>query len=210
MNRLFTIVCGVAALATVLLITLFGPSFRPTWWFTPAQEFDRLFQRREFAAAAKVSADAARQGAALYRRGDFKQAASVFARDASAAGAFNRANSLVMQGMYDDAIKSYDRALSLQTPWREAEENRAIAIARRDRLKTKGADVTGGQVKADKIVFEKGKNQAGETVQVDAGEPLSDEQLRAIWLRRVQTKPADFLRAKFAFQLEDQSAQGEK
>ena len=34
--------------------------------------------------------------------------------------------------------------------------------------------------------------------------PLSDEELRALWLRRVQTKPADFLRAKFAFQAQSQ------
>jgi Ca-activated chloride channel homolog len=30
---------------------------------------------------------------------------------------------------------------------------------------------------------------------------LGDAQLQALWLRRVQTKPADFLRAKFAYQL---------
>ncbi len=29
---------------------------------------------------------------------------------------------------------------------------------------------------------------------------MSDEELRAIWLRQVQTKPADFLAAKFAYQ----------
>jgi Ca-activated chloride channel family protein len=30
---------------------------------------------------------------------------------------------------------------------------------------------------------------------------MSDEELRAVWLRQVQTKPADFLAAKFAYQL---------
>ena len=34
----------------------------------------------------------------------------------------------------------------------------------------------------------------------EGGEKLSDEELREVWLRQVQTKPADFLRAKFAYQ----------
>ena len=34
---------------------------------------------------------------------------------------------------------------------------------------------------------------------------MSDEQVRALWLKRVQTQPADFLRAKFAYQLQAQA-----
>lgn len=208
MKRFMSVVCAATLFAIILLLTVFGPRFRAAWWFTPAQQSARLFEEGKFADAAAASSDPARQGAALYREGDFKRAAATFARDPSAAGAFNRGNALVLLGKYDDAIQSYDRALSLRASWTEAAENRAIAVARRDRLKTEGGDETGGQVKADKIVFGKGQHQPGETVQVDAGEPLSDEQLRAVWLQRVQTKPADFLRAKFAFQLEDQSAAG--
>lgn len=210
MKRVLPILCVASFLAVAMLLASLGLGIRPAWWFTPAQRADRLLERGEFAQAAAASADPARQGTAFYREGAFKEAALAFARDPSAAGAFNRANALLMQGKYDDAIKSYDRALSLKAPWQEAQDNRSIAMARRDRLQTEGGDVTGGQVKADKIVFGKGQNQAGETVQVDAGEPLSDEQLRAVWLRQVQTKPADFLRAKFAFQVQDASAQGEQ
>jgi Ca-activated chloride channel family protein len=36
----------------------------------------------------------------------------------------------------------------------------------------------------------------------------SDEELRAIWLRQVQTKPADFLAAKFAYQQAMRSTPG--
>jgi Ca-activated chloride channel family protein len=210
MNRTIAIFSGASFLSAAILFVAFGPKLQPSWWFTPAQQADRLFQQKKFAAAEKASGDPARQGAALFRAGDFKAAATAFARDGSATGAFNRGNALVMQGKYDAAIKSYDRALSLKSAWKEAEDNRAVAVVRGDRLTTEGGDVTGGQVKADKIVFGKGKNKPGETVQVDGGEPLSDEQFQAMWLRQVQTKPADFLRAKFAFQLEDQTAEGSK
>ncbi len=56
-------------------------------------------------------------------------------------------------------------------------------------------------LEADEIVFSDTKSPPSEnTEQTDGGERLSDEELRAIWLRQVQTKPADFLRAKFAYQ----------
>jgi Ca-activated chloride channel family protein len=203
MNRPAWIIVVVALLAAVVLFTVFGPARRPELWRTPDQRADHLFREGKYDEAAKAYTDPARQGTALYREGDFKAAAAAFARDGAPEGAYNRGNALVMEGKYADAIKSYDRALSLHPGWKDAEENRAIAVIRRERMKFQGGDATGGQVKADSVVFGKGKNQAGEEVQVAGGDPLSDDQLRALWLRRVQTKPADFLRAKFAYQLEE-------
>ena len=54
---------------------------------------------------------------------------------------------------------------------------------------------------ADDIVFDKSKRSGGQETETDATQPLSDSAMQAMWLRRVQTKPADFLRAKFAYQL---------
>jgi Ca-activated chloride channel family protein len=202
-NRVTGIIVGVALLAAAVLFTAFGPARRPELWLTPDQRADRLFREGKYGEAAKAYTDPARQGTALYRAGDFKAAATAFARDGTPEGAYDRGNALLMLGKYDDAVKSYDRALSLRPGWKDAQENRAVAVIRRERMTFKGGDATGGQVKADEVVFEKGKNEAGEEVQVAGGDPLSDDQLRALWLRRVQTKPADFLRAKFAFQLEE-------
>ncbi len=175
----------------------------PDFWSTPDQRADRLFRDGQFEQAAETYQDPCRRGVALYRAGDFKEAAAAFATVSSPEAAFDSGNALVMLGKYDDAIKSYGRALSLRPGWTEAGENRAVAVVRRDRLKFGGGDATGGQEKADKIVFEKGKNpNAGAKTEVAGGDPLSDEELRGLWLRRVQTKPADFLRAKFAFQVQ--------
>ena len=38
-------------------------------------------------------------------------------------------------------------------------------------------------------------------IELGTGDQLSDESLRELWLQRVQTKPADFLRVKFSYQL---------
>ncbi len=199
------IVAAVVLLALAGMLVFFGPSERPELWFTPDQLGEQLLREEKFAEAAKAFADPARQGVALFRAGDFKAAVAAFARDGSPEGAFNGGNALVMLGKYDDAIKRYDRALSLRPGWKDAQENRALAVVRRDRLKTEGGDETGGQTKPDEVVFGKNKQSQGEPVQVAGGQPLSDDELRALWLRRVQTKPADFLRAKFAFEAQQQA-----
>jgi Ca-activated chloride channel family protein len=179
------------------------------FWFTSDQRGDRLLREGHFEDAAKTYGDPYRRGVALYRAGNFQEAATAFATVATPEAAFDRGNSLVMLGKYDDAVKSYDRALSLRPNWRECEENRSVAVVRRDRLKFQGGDETGGEVRADKIIFEKGKKKPneGEKAEVAGGDPLNDEQLRGLWLRRVQTKPADFLRAKFAFQTQAKESQ---
>ncbi len=185
----------------------FASNRNPNFWSKPDRRGDRLLRVGRFEDAAKAYSDPYRRGVALYRAGEFKEAAAAFATIGTPEAAYDRGNSLVMLGKYDDAIASYDRAMSLRANWRECEENRAVAVVRRDRLKFGGGDATGGQVKADKIVFEKGKkSNTGQETEVAGSDPLNDEQLRGLWLRRVQTKPADFLRSKFAFQAQSMEA----
>ena len=168
---------------------------------TPDQAAYRLYQRGDYTAASERFADPMWQGTALFMQGDYKQAAGVFAGYDTAASAFNHGNSLVMLGKYSDAIARYERALELNPGWEDAEVNLEIARARADYLKKEGGEMTGGKLGADEIVFTKGKSDpaAGEET-VEGGQELSDSELQALWLRNVQTKPADFLRSKFAYQ----------
>jgi Ca-activated chloride channel family protein len=190
--------------ASVWAWNLAGSSFA-NLWLTPDQQGEWLMTRQRYAEAAKHFHDPLRQGAALYRDGQFKEAAAAFARVESPEAAFDRGNALVMAGKYTDAIASYDRALQRRPDWREAKANRDLAEARRKMLEPPKDDAggTGGQLKADEIVFDDRPQQSGDSkeVEVITGDKLTDEQLQALWLRRVQTKPADFLRAKFAYQL---------
>jgi Ca-activated chloride channel family protein len=98
--------------------------------------------------------------------------------------------------------------------WPEAQANRALAEARRQQLAPPDDDAggTGGQEKADEYVFNDRPQQSGDKkdVEVIAGENLSNDQVQALWLRRVQTKPADFLRAKFAYQYNRQQQEGKQ
>jgi len=168
---------------------------------TPDQQGHRIYEQGEFAEAALLFANPMWSGVALFRDGEFEKAAGVFAGMDTADAAFNHGNALVMQGKYDAAAARYARALELIPGWEDATTNREIALARAAMLKREGGDMTGGMLGADDIVFTEGKSPpgAGEE-QTEGGEAPSDQELRAIWLRQVQTRPADFLAAKFAYQ----------
>lgn len=193
------LILTIAALALLLAGTLRDPNF----WSTPEQRGDALLRAGKFADAAKAYTDPAHIGVAQYRNGDFEAAAKTFARVPGAMGAFDQGNAWLMHGKYAAAINSYDRALAFHPRWKDAEENRALAVARQAKLAASGKDREQEQTdayKPDEIVFDqKGRAQKGDPVEL-AQNALSDEELRATWLRRVQTTPGDFLRAKFASQ----------
>ena len=169
-------------------------------WFTSDQQGQRHFQREEFAGAAQTFRDPMWVGVAWYRAGEFEKAAQAFGRLDSAEADYNQGNAWLMRGKYDDAVASYDRALEKRPDWKEAEVNRALAIARGSRVEQKGGDMGDQTIGADKIVFDKGSNKDGQDTEVSGGKALSDQEMQALWLRRVQTRPADFLRSKFAYQ----------
>ena len=175
------------------------------WWLLPDQQGQKQFDRGQFAAAAETFEDAARRGAAYFRAGDFENAAVVYGRVPTAEAAYNRGNALIMLGRYEEAIKSYEQALKLRPGWTEAEQNRGIAQARKEMLAPPDSDDggTGGQLEADEIVFDDtGRvNKSNQEQVIEGGEALSDEEMRAVWLRRMQNDPADFLRARFSYHL---------
>lgn len=191
-------------------VLIFGTWRDVNFWSSPEQRGDALMRRSRYAEAAKVYAEPWHIGTAQYRNGDFEAAAKTFARVPGAKGAFDQGNAWLMHGKYDAAIASYDRALGFQPGWRDAEENKALAMARKAKIESSGKDRAQEQTdayKPDEIVFDqKGENQQGKPTEMAEGGEVSDEELRATWLRRVQTTPADFLRAKFAYQAAKEGA----
>jgi Ca-activated chloride channel family protein len=106
-----------------------------------------------------------------------------------------------MRGKYEAAVERFDRALELNPDSEDARINREIAIARAKLVEQKGGDLGDQKIGADEIVFEKNQPSGGQDTEAEGSQPLSDSEMQALWLRRVQTKPADFLKSKFAYQL---------
>jgi Ca-activated chloride channel family protein len=185
-----------------------------TWWglwFTPEQQGQRLMQRGDFEAAAKLFQDPMRQGVAWFRAGEFEKSEQAFARLATPEAEFNRGNCLVMRGKYEQAIERFDRALNLRPKWTDAEINRSIAVARAKLTERKGGDMGDQLIGADEVVYDKNSKQsAGQDTEAESAQPISDSSMQALWLRNVQTKPADFLKSKFAYQLSADQQNGDE
>ena len=174
------------------------------YWLTPDQQGQRLEAAGDHAGAAARYADPLRRGVALYRAGNFEAAAEAFGRLGAPEGAFNRGNALLLLGRYDDAIASYERAIELRPDWAEATGNLALARLRKERREAKSDEDqgTGGQLAADEIVFDEHGSRGSESQQTEqGGASMSAAEVEALWMRRLQTSPAQFLRARFAYQL---------
>jgi len=194
-----------ATLAALFIAAIAAGSWHFGWadqWATPDQRGRRLFEDQKYEEAADAFLDPLWRGAALMRAGNFKEAAQVFGGIDTAEAAYDQGNALVMLGKYEDAVRRYDRALALRPGWPDATANRTLARLRAERMKAPGGDAGDQREGADEIVYDKEKKKAGGQDTETAGAPMNDEQIRSLWLKQVQTRPADFLRARFAYQLQ--------
>jgi len=200
LHRLLSIV-PIGAMASLLVLLLLGSFLKPGFWFTPDQRAQRLFDRGKFQLAAETAGDPLLAGTAWFKAKEFKRAEASFVRSGRPEAWYNLGNARVFQGKYQAAVEAYDTALEQRPDWPEARQNREIARIRAERMKREGGEMGDQKLGADEIVFTKGRNdpdQGQETV--TEGEGMGDKTLQAMWLRRLDTRPADFLKAKFAYQ----------
>lgn len=199
----------LVSLLAVLFLTQSPSAVAFDWldlWLTPDQQGQRLFDRGEYQRAAGKFTSPERIGAALFMAGDFKGAATVLGRSSSATAHYNRGNAHIMLGEYDAAIEAYQSALSIRGDWPQAKQNLQIAILRKQALAPPEDDSggTGGMLEADEIVFDQSgrvNKSSSEQVIDAADQQLGEDAMRAMWLRKVETRPADFLAARFNYQL---------
>jgi Ca-activated chloride channel homolog len=193
-----------------VLVLVAGTMRNPDFWRSADRRGDALLPQGKFEQAAKTYVDPMRQGIALYRARDFEKAAKAFVRVPGAAGAFDQGDALLMHGTYDQSIAAFDRALGFQPGWTEALENRALALARRDRIQKQVGDESTDQEPDQTVVDLNAKHGEQKAETSEGGDKLSDAELQATWLRRVQTTPGDFLRVKFAYQAQMKAGNEQK
>jgi len=175
-------------------------------WLTPDQQGQRLMDQGEYQQAAGKFTTPESIGAALFMAGDFESAASILGRSPSAEANYNRGNAHIMLGDYEAAIEAYQSALSKRPGWIDAEQNLQIATLRKQALAPPEDDFggTGGMLEADEFVFDdtgRINKSSSEQVIDAADQQLGEDAMRAMWLRKVETRPADFLAARFNYQL---------
>lgn len=189
------------------LITIAALSWTALW-LTPDQAGQRYFRGGDFLKAAEAFDDTMWAGTALYRAGEFEDSAQTFARLNTAESLYNQGTAWLMHGSYETAVACFDRALEKRPDWKDAEQNRALAQARGERMQQEGGDMGDQTIGADKVIFDKNANNEGQETVVNKEQLSTQMEIQAMWLDRVQTRPADFLKAKFAYQQASQQEGG--
>lgn len=207
------VVCLVAAGSACWI----GCAGRLSWiglWLTPDQQGRRAFERGDFRSAAERFQDPMWKGIACYRSGDYEAAVRQFVLADTVEGNFNLGDAYAHLGRLEQARASFEAALRRRPGDRQIQENLDLvkSLILRKAEKKEEEPPQGGQpiFDPDEVkIDEKGKR--GKKGEVELTQ-LSDEQIQELWMRRLQTTPADFLRMKFAIQAgrrsEGEAAQG--
>jgi Ca-activated chloride channel family protein len=206
-------VAALKRVALLLLVAAVGgctPERAPDrvlgWFLTPDQQGRLWFERGDPVRAARSFEDPLWKGLAFYAAEEWEPASAALVTLDTARGHFQRGNALARLERLPEAAAAYERALELEPELAEARFNLdwVSGLLELDQKEYEDAGGTGGQLEADAIVFdERGAKGKGEMTEEEArAQGLSDAELRELWMRRVQTTPGDFLRRKFAHQLE--------
>lgn len=164
-------------------------------WLTPDQQGRLAYERGDYAAAAERFADPMWRGVALYRAGRYDDAVDAFARVDSTESWFNQGNALAKAGKLHAAVASYEVALKRRADWPEAKAN--LALVRKlippDR-KDDDEEAQDPNLKPDQVKFDE-KGKKGKSGEVDVAKQDAE-----MWMRNIQTTPAELLARKFAIE----------
>lgn len=205
---------GVAvqwALLLVLLVpapgqaqTADAPSRFADLWLTPDQQGQIAFDRGDYHRAANLFTDPMWRGIAAYRAYDFIAARDSFRKVDTIEGRFALANAEAQNRDYEKAMKLYQEVLAQQPDNAAAKTNLAIVRAAYEAAEAKRRKEEQGEpdqpsyktpdgMKVDK------QQKGGKRIKVTQ-QDLMTPGAAEVWMREVQTTPADFLKLKFAIQ----------
>lgn len=170
-------------------------------FFTADQQGRYAFEQGDYARAAERFEDSYWKGIALYHAEDYAAAIDQFARLETAEAYFYQANAFARTDDLEAAIASYEEALKRQPEFPQATTNlelvRSWILPEEDDDEEAAGDPT---FEADEVKFDE-KGKKGKKGQIEQ-ELFSEEQLAELWMRNIQTTPAEFLRRKFLIQSE--------
>ncbi|MEZ9236771.1 VWA domain-containing protein [Shewanella sp. 10N.286.52.A9] len=111
-----------------------APAQANTWddlWKTSDQQASEQFMQaqsaEDFAQAAKKFNQPQWQASAQYKAGDYENALAGFEQDSTAQGLYNQGNTLMQLNQLDEAIARYQKALTQQPDFPQAQKNLQIA-----------------------------------------------------------------------------------
>jgi Ca-activated chloride channel family protein len=146
------------------------------------------------------------KGLAFSRDGNFSSALDQFSLSDTAEAWYNQGNALAHLQKFPEAVHAYEQALQKRPGWTDAEENLKLVRAlipppkKKEDQQELPPDAERGETEMEEK-GEKGK-KALQRAQMDP------EKMADIWMRNIQTSPADFLRRRFAIQADEADKAG--
>ena len=170
-------------------------------FLTADQSGYRHYENKNYINAAKDFENLSFKGASYFRAAEFKDAKSIYQNLSTKEDTYNLGNTFVMLGDYDNAIKTYERALEIDPNFKEAQENLILAKARKI-LKEHENDGKQGigdmyDMQPDEVMYDNTEGKGEDdtrSAEKDAAKGNPE------WLDRLQTGPKDFLKNKFRYQ----------
>jgi Ca-activated chloride channel homolog len=199
----WTVRWSSAALAIFFVLPPSSSSSGFSWldlWLTHDQQGRYYFEKGDYRRASERFDDPVWRGLALVRAGEYDNALNSFALSDSAEAWFNQGDALAHLGKYAEAVEAYQQALTRRHPWPEAQDNLALVQSLIPNTNHKAKDKEQQQeippdLPPDQMKFD---NKAKKGTKIQA--QLDPKKMADIWMRNVQTTPADFLRRRFAIQ----------
>jgi Ca-activated chloride channel homolog len=169
-------------------------------WLTLDQQGRVAYEHGDYAGAAQRFSDPMWRGVALYRAGRYDDAIDAFARVDTAESYFDQGNALAKLGKLSAAVAAYQEALKRKPDFSAAKANLDLVQKLIPAKKKKDdEEAQDPNEKPDQIKFDE-KGKKGKQGEVEAAQQTSE-----MWMRNIQTTPAQLLRRKFAIEAEERN-----
>lgn len=104
---------GITLLKSILMGLMVIPCWAHQLWKNQNQQAYDLFQAKAYSDAERLFNDSDWKGVSAYRNNEYAKAVSHLLKTQTADGFYNLGNAYAQQGLLEDAIKAYQKALLL-------------------------------------------------------------------------------------------------
>jgi len=176
------------------------------WFLTPDQQGQIAFNNKNYKKAAELFVDPMWKGRALYKDGQYEEAARTFDRLDTAQAAFAKGMAHMRSRGYRDGIAAFEETLKRDPHYPMAAANLETAREILDYIETTREQSDTGEdsgIGADDVVFDNEAARGTDTemeAATDAEALLTADQ----WMSLVDTRTGDFLRQRFAIEAAQQ------